>query len=113
MMLNDFLKMINAHDYPAIMIILDDDLAGKAALNSGSLHRVGLTLNGTTNYYQVRLSSQEYFLGQWFISGKLKMKLSSFGIEPPRKFLGMVRLEDEVLINFKILFASTNRRNKN
>ncbi len=109
MMKNDFLNMINAHDYPAIVIILDSDLTTGSTFNSGSLYRIGLMLNGKTNQYQVRLTSGDRFKDQWFISGRLKMNLSSFGIEPPQKFFGLVKIEDEVFINFKILFASTNQ----
>jgi len=113
MMLNDFLEMINARKYPVIAITLEEGIADKVLADSSLLHQVGLTINGITNSYHVRSRSVECDPGQWCLSGKFTVNLSNFEIEAPKKFFGLVKVEDEVFINFRILFSANNRGTEN
>lgn len=113
MMLNDFLKMINARKYPLIAITLEEDIANKVLADSSLLHQVGLTINGITNSYHVRSRSIECDPGQWCLSGSFAVNLSNFKVEAPKKFFGLIKLEDKVFINFKILFSANNKGTEN
>jgi len=106
MMRTDFLEMIHADKYPDIVITLGENIVGDLRGSSILNHRIGLTLNGVTNNYQVKSVKEEGPSGQWLLSGAVKIRLSNFKIDPPKKFLGLVKVNDEVLINFKILFAA-------
>lgn len=106
MMLRDFLEMINARKYPLITITLEKDITDKILADSSLQHELDLTLNGITNRYQVQSRSIAYYSGQRCLSGTFRVNLTSFGIETPGKFFGLVKIEDEVFINFKILFLS-------
>ncbi|MGV8134264.1 MAG: YceI family protein [Mangrovibacterium sp.] len=105
MMLHDFLEMINARQYPVIAVTLEEGIAEKVLADSILQHQVGLTINGITNRYDVRSLSVECDSGQRYLSGEFRVNLSNFNIDAPRKFFGLVKVEDEVLINFKILFS--------
>lgn len=109
MMRADFLEMIHVDKYPDIIIILGENIVGELSASSILNHRIGLTLNGVTNTYQVKSVKEEGPSGQWLLSGAVKIRLSNFKIDPPKKFLGLVKVNDEVLINFKILFAANRK----
>ena len=105
-MLNDFLKMINAYKYPDIKITLDEDISKEMDATAAADHQIGLTLNGKTNTYICHSTSTEYNQDQWCLVGRLQFKLSDFGIDPPKKIFGIVKVEDAVFINFKIVFTN-------
>ncbi|MEL7587903.1 MAG: YceI family protein [Prolixibacteraceae bacterium] len=106
LMRQDFLRMINAREYPFIYVALDEDIAARMAETSSLTHRIGLTLNGIARSYTIRSGSAECYPGQWCLTGNLKVKLSDFNIELPKKMFGLVKVNDEVFINFRILFST-------
>jgi hypothetical protein len=40
--------------------------------------------------------------GEWVLGGDRAIKMSDFGIAPPRRFLGLLRVRDEVTVHFVV-----------
>lgn len=114
LMYRDFLQLINAKEHPLINISLGEKFS--SSLFSDSLkakHSVKITINGVMNSYNCISELSRSYYNEWQLSGKLKVKLSDFGIDPPVKFFGVVKVKDEVFITFRILFLLDNNEISN
>ena len=98
--------MIDADRYPDIKITLDENISKGTDAPASTGFQVGLTFNGQTNTYICHYTSNACYQYRRCLTGKLQFKLSDFGIDPPKKFLGVVKVEDIVSINFKIVFTT-------
>jgi len=105
----DFLSLIRAREYPEI----------KVGFTLKDLHRlmdsktpisfpVDISLAGTTKSYDIicRFSSCED--NCFSVSGSKKLALTDFNIEPPQKILGLIRVNNEININFDFVFTFQN-----
>ncbi len=109
LMLSDFLELINAKKHPYIKIIIQDKInTDFFDLNAESKKEILVGVNGKTNSYFCNTELQEAYKDKWYFSGKLIIKLTDFDLEPPEKFLGLVKVKDDVTISFKILFVLEN-----
>ena len=61
-----------------------------------------------TNSYFCNTKLQESYHNKWYFSGELNIKLTDFDLIPPEKFLGMIKVQDDVSIFFNILFVIKN-----
>ncbi len=46
------------------------------------------------------------------VSGKMKLKMSDFKIEPPEALMGTIKADDEVAVDFKFVFKQNKSLNK-
>ncbi|MGQ8338207.1 YceI family protein [Sunxiuqinia sp. A32] len=106
LMLADFLKLINAKDYPEIHIKIDPKVTSKFQKRNRLEHGIQLTMNGITNNYTCSSEIENGKQEEKCLLGTLKVKLTDFNIEPPQKFFGIIKVEEEVFISFKILFST-------
>jgi hypothetical protein len=105
LILRDFLTLIKANLHPDIIIgvgytQLLDFLMG----NSPEMQYVRITLAGVTKVYPVAFLADVCSGNLVYVRGHKNIRLTDFGIQPPEKFLGLVKVENEVLINFGFVF---------
>ncbi|HKJ43086.1 MAG TPA: YceI family protein [Sunxiuqinia sp.] len=105
MMLHDFLDLIHAQKYPTINIEIRHNDIESSLSNPVSKKEIELTMNGVSKQFQCETYSENCYGDQHCLIGKLKIKLTDFGINPPHKFFGLVKVKDEIFINFRILFS--------
>ncbi len=113
LMLDDFLEMIHADKHPEIKISMDAQPIDRLRNGDSIKHRIFLTMNGKTNGYNC---SSDVLLCQsdtLCLKGKLDVHLTDFGIEPPGKFFGIVKVRNEVAISFKILLSTEKEEPEN
>ena len=110
---DDFLELINANKYPTIIISLNEKITSDKLDLTVLRHQVSVTMNGVTNTYACfsEIAKEEFV--NWHLTGRLGVRLTDFGIEPPRKFFGLVKVDDEVFISFKILFSTEIKEARN
>ena len=104
-MLNDFLKLINADQYPNITIGIDRNEIEFFAVPESGEKLISLSMNGISKQFYCSTLSESCFGNQWCLTGQLQIRLTDFNIEPPHKFLGLVKVQNEIFINFRILFS--------
>ncbi len=103
LMRNDFLSLIHADKFPDINIQLQG-FKGLANLknDSSEIMLVNITLAGVKRamsvYCNITRNSDNHFI----LSGSQLIKLSDFNLVPPSKFLGLVKVNNELIINFEI-----------
>lgn len=101
LMRKDFFKMLKADEYTEIPIQLKEvkDLNGLKDNTQESV-TVDITLAGVTKtvFLSCRISKMES--GGYLLSGTKLLLLTDFDISPPSKFLGMVKVNNEIKIDF-------------
>jgi hypothetical protein len=109
-MYSDFLALLKEPEYPYISIGIDENSIQIEDENSPVISPVvAITIAGVTNQYTIRCDVEDEFTSK-MITGATKIKLTDFNIQPPTKMLGLVKVKDEIDINFGILF--TNQLNQ-
>ncbi len=106
----DMRKTLNADEYPVIeykllssqlMCCTDDFLP-----QTMEIETVGnLTLSGKTRQERIIISGQ--FIGTYLfrITGSHLVRMSEFGLEPPSPMMGLIKVNDEMIVNFDVILT--------
>jgi len=103
MMTRDFMKTVQADEYPEIKIrfieLTGSDVPAEREAFYG---KVEITLAGVTKRFP--LSCQLVSLNKETkkLIGSQSFKFSDFGIDPPVKFMGAVKVRDDIKVNFEL-----------
>ncbi len=102
MVYNDFLDLLQAEKHPEIVLFIPDE-EFHSLYNPGKVvtTRVGIRVSGVTRYYRIRCRVSPCVPGDLLITGKKSLKLTDFKLEPPVKSLGMIRVKNELIVNFE------------
>jgi hypothetical protein len=110
LMYNDFLSMLRASDFPIIKICFSkQQLINQANDSVLSDPDIAITIAGISKTYTIDCSVANCS-DNIFISGIKTIKLTDFHLKPPVKLNGLVKVQDEINVNFGfiITFTSTN-----
>lgn len=100
-MLADFHDMMNAEDHPFIHIEIEPGRTADFDETSGlTRFRSVISIAGKSNQYVIPGEITSCDISGYMLKGNLMLKLTDFDIDPPRKVLGAVKVNDEVFINF-------------
>lgn len=113
LMLADFLQMINAKEHPTIAISMNATTIKDLSIGEVLDHQICVAINGTKKEYQCVSEILSCKQNEICLKGKLNVLLTDFGIDPPRKFLGIVKVKNEVFISFRLLFSTEKKETKN
>ncbi len=108
-MFRDFLKLVNANVYPNISIGIEYPYV-KIFINSKRdiVARFYITMAGVSNSYDILCKVEEGSNNKLYVQGREMVELSDFNLEPPVKFQGLVRVKDDVMITFGLVFKTDN-----
>lgn len=103
--LNDFLKLIKSDTYPTLQVQLNyldiQPNNGKNQLTVGNAI-VNITITGITKQYTIPISANHD--GELYtVEGEKKMSIRDFGLIPPVKMMGLVKVSEWITINFHML----------
>ena len=95
----DFRKTLKSNEYPTIdvtleRLIYDDD--------QPVIAEVLIYLAGISRMYQLDFTSLTQEEGTNRIHGSQIIKMSDFNLEPPKALFGLVKVNDEMTINFTL-----------
>ena len=65
-----------------------------------------ITIAAVSNSYIVPCKLDSCENSGYVLRGKLNVKLTDFGIDPPHKFFGIVKVNDDILIDYVFRFQS-------
>lgn len=106
-MTNDFQNTILADHYPFIIMEFID-LFEKDKMGSVLKGQAVVTLAGTARKIDISCRKEEMEDGTMKLTGSQTFLFTGFGLEPPRKFFGAIKVNNEVTVDFKILMKSQN-----
>ena len=108
-MLHDFLNMIKASEYPYITLALEPrDLMQCERHTEPTKFKTKITIAGSTNTYVVPCKVVACKNNKYLVEGNLEIKLTDFQLNPPKKFFGMIRVNNNVSINYAFNFHRGN-----
>ncbi len=103
MMLDDFHDLLNASEYPNIIVQIEKEVFRNIVMEKSPRLDLQLTLAGVTNrvstHYLIRKRTSERIL----IEGNFSVRLEEYNLKPPRKFFGLVRVNDYLTIDYNII----------
>lgn len=102
-MFDDFKELLKASEYPKIQITISDaELLHIFTSRDVKNIPIDITIAGMTNDYVSPIEVVSREENQFVVKGRTRIQLTDYNISPPRRFLGMIRVKDEVFINFEI-----------
>jgi hypothetical protein len=108
MMYGDFLVLMKASEYPMIKVAFSKQQLQSARWDlPETCPYTRITIAGITKAYKIQCSvvncSENLYL-----SGEKIIKLSDFQIKPPEKLLGLVKVNNEISVNFGFIITFTD-----
>ena len=67
-----------------------------------------ITIAGVSQRFVVPCGVDTCLSSGYVLKGSLEVKLTDFGIDPPKKFFGLVKVNNEVLIDYVFSFQTDN-----
>ena len=97
----DFLTLLKADQFPYLEIIIPQNPGIFITENSsGILHNVMITVAGVSKNYDIDYSIEKTGTQNDILLGLSRIRLTDFGLEPPVKFSGLVKVRDEIIVKF-------------
>lgn len=105
----DFLTLLKANQHPEIIVGIGyhqllDFLEGE----NYTMKNIQITIAGITKEYPVSCIVNSCSENLVYISGYQRIKLTDFNIDPPEKLQGLIKVENDVTINFGFVFLFRN-----
>jgi len=105
MMYNDFQELLKASEYPYITIEIDPSQVRNILPGKSSTDLIfSITIASITNAQYISCDINTYPNSTMSITGEATIQLANFQIKPPIKFMGLVKVKDEVTIKFSFNF---------
>lgn len=101
----DFQEMLKAEKYPEIIIsVSQQEAIDLQKDNVSTIFNIQITLAGITKSYTVPCSINKCGQSDFRLFGSKQLHLSDFNIATPNKILGLIKVKNEVIINFAFIF---------
>ena len=105
MMYNDFQELLKASEFPYITIEIDPSQVRNILPGKSSTDLIfSITIASITNAQYISCDINTYPNSTMSITGEATIQLANFQIKPPIKFMGLVKVKDEVTIKFSFNF---------
>jgi hypothetical protein len=109
LMNKDFQNLLKEDVYPSITIRIksiepsDEFLVSSqnAGFSEVGYAVVEFEIAGVVNEYKVPLNSFNQVINQYFL-GQKTINITDFKLSPPRKFMGLVKVDEEISIDFRL-----------
>ncbi|HLN20622.1 MAG TPA: hypothetical protein VK213_06010 [Bacteroidales bacterium] len=97
----DFINLLKADTYPELTI----DLPGKVLQQirereNVTLRNVTINIAGVSKKYDIVCTEEKAADGEKVLAGTIVVGLTDLHIDPPKKYFGMVKIKDEVIVKF-------------
>jgi hypothetical protein len=108
MMYSDFLNMLKESEYPEIKVTFSKRQLQRPRWSlPGNCHEMNITIAGITRTYKVQCSVNRCS-DNLYLSGEKSIMLSDFKLKPPERMLGLVKVNNEINVNFGFIITFTD-----
>ena len=109
---HDMYNALKAEKFPTIYYNLDHAQILTTSDSTSGWFKVQttghLTIAGKTNMINMIVDGRMLPNGRFHIKGKKKLKMSTFDIDPPSPFWGLIKTHDIISVNFDLYVAPEN-----
>jgi len=107
-MYDDFLSLLKAKEYPYIMIsLLTGNFSGDRKSGISRNERIAVTIAGVTREYTVDCALT-HCNEDLVLNGMQTVRLTDFGLIPPVRLSGIVKVENEIKVRFGFIVNFTD-----
>ncbi|MCK0159270.1 hypothetical protein [Allomuricauda sp. F6463D] len=95
----DFKELLQTKDYPHVelkLLYVNPPQPNSEEIGVG----MEIKIAGVTRIYETQLYSEQQ--GNICVDGTIPLKLTHFGLEPPRKVLGMIKVNDDIKVQIAL-----------
>ncbi|MGQ1946918.1 YceI family protein [Geofilum sp. OHC36d9] len=105
MMYEDFIHLIKADQHPEIQITIETppDIWWKQDSLNQINTKITIQLAGTSKKYEIPGTFQICHNHSLHLKGAITLNLTDFDLHPPSKFMGMIKVKDEVFVKFGLV----------
>jgi len=107
LMYNDFQSLLQANEHPYIKIGIDPSQIQNISYKPVIDLNISITIADVTNVQSISCSVDDFNDSEISIYGKTTIHLADYRIKPPVKFMGLVKVKDEVTISFSFNFVAS------
>lgn len=98
----DFRNLLQHEQYPYLTIdIMSLSLPHQTQSQYEAIAQVRISIAGEEEMYEVPVRLEEE-KGEQYYTGKQAINITDFELAPPKKFLGMIVVDEEVVIDFRL-----------
>lgn len=101
-MVPDFLELLKSDEYPYITVTVLQKNGDYCMASNHKNITIKLTLAGVQKQYNVNCNLVKAQNNTYYIKGEQPILLSDFNLIAPSKFLGLIRVNEKVIVNFAI-----------
>ncbi|TRZ46184.1 YceI family protein [Robertkochia solimangrovi] len=105
----DFHKLLRTEEHPYITLELKK-LDGDQATPNDFTATVEIEIVDKSNTYEIPVKVDKQ--ADYHVTGSLMVDLNDYGIEPPTKVMGMIKVKDEIDIQFDLYLQHLNKPNR-
>lgn len=102
---NNFLEMVNHRDYPDLKISFSTSDIKNPLINTIECE---ISLSGVTKHYTIPVYCFQVGDNSYYIKGSNTINLRAFSLEPPSKLFKIIKIKDDVEVNFALLVENSN-----
>lgn len=97
----DFITLLKAETYPDLIIDFPGTVLEQIQ-NSDEVTLKNVTINiaGVSREYDILCTAENSTAGDKVHTGTIKVDLADLGLRPPKKYFGIVKIKDEVIVKF-------------
>lgn len=107
MMYKDFLDLMKENEHPCIFVTIAKKQLESAIKNQAEpCPEISITIAGVTRSYSIDCKVEKCS-GNYYLKGTKVVKLSDFRLKPPARLLGLVRVNNEIAVNFGFIITFT------
>jgi hypothetical protein len=107
-MYNDFLSLLKAKEFPYIIIsLLTENFSGEEKSGISRDERIAVTIAGVTREYTVDCALA-HCNEDLVLNGMQTVRLTDFGLIPPVRLSGIVKVENEINVRFGFIVNFTD-----
>ncbi|WP_157939491.1 YceI family protein [Gracilimonas amylolytica] len=101
----DFKSTLKYKEFPFIEIILNELVVSDSTSLIPREAKVTIRIAGTERYYTVPLNSFSSSEESFTVGGNKILRMTDFGLEPPSPMFGLIKVEDELDIQFDLVIV--------
>jgi hypothetical protein len=104
--LKDFLDLVEAESYPEMLISIPEEYFGTMRSTENIMNlEILISIAGRENSYLIPCAVGKSSSGLLHISGSKQLNLTDFGIMPPVKLQGLIKVKNEIRVNFGFIIT--------
>lgn len=103
----DFREMLQTGEHPEIGVSFLSFKKVGHAQSSRIVYdaNVVIELAGKRRHIDIRFEFFEKSYGHYYLTGSKELRFTDFGFTPPTKAMGLIKVEDELTINFNLVMS--------